>query len=353
MENLFWDFFLGFWKVFFYVAKAFLPLLIGVILAYLLNNPVELVRKLITKNSSTTALSIRPKGRVPSIIITYLLLLTIIIVIIFAFVTLILGTFPSGGFSSITNNIYEYFNSYYETLLEYFSRFLPGEITNDNTNIKGFFMSWLQKNFSVKNIFSLFTVLAGGVVNLALGIVASIYIIKDKEFFLMLWQRFLSIVFKQKTHGILNEILYDINNVLTTFLKGAIIDSIIVALLSSVVLSLLKIKFSVIMGIIAGLVNVIPYFGPFLSMIPAFLISFAMQGPTKAILTILSLFLVQQLDSNFIYPKVVGTSTGLHPLFILLAVSFMGYFGGVLGMLVAVPVAGILQVLLKKWIYSL
>ena len=353
MENLFGDFFSCFWKVFFYVAKAFLPLLIGVILAYLLNNPVELVRRLITKETSTAILLNKPKGRIPSIIITYLLILIIMIVLGFTFVTLILGAFPSGGVSSIANNIYEYFNSYYEILLEYFSNYLPEEIIRDNSDIKVFLMSWLQENFSIENIFSLFTILAGGVVNLILGIIASIYILKDKEFFLVLWQRLLSIIFRQKAHGILNEILHDINNVLTTFIKGAIIDSIIVALLSSIVLSLLKIKFSVIMGIIAGLVNVIPYFGPILSMIPAFLIAFAMQGPAKAIITIISLFLVQQLDSNFIYPKVVGKSTGLHPLFILLAVSFMGYFGGVLGMLVAVPIAGILQVLLKKWIFSL
>lgn len=96
----------------------------------------------------------------------------------------------------------------------------------------------------------------------------------------------------------------------------------------------------------------IPYFGPFLGMIPAFGVSLANQGMAKATISVIALFAVQQLDSNYIYPKIVGTTTGLHPLFVLLSVSVMGYFAGLLGMLVAVPVAGILQVLIKKWFYS-
>ena len=144
-----------------------------------------------------------------------------------------------------------------------------------------------------------------------------------------------------------------INFVITTFIKGALVDSLIVAFLSSLVLTLLDVKFAVIIGVIGGLLNIIPYFGPFFGMVPAFLVAFFDAGLARGFLVILGLFLVQQLDSNYIYPKIVGATTGLHPLFVLMAVSIFGYFFGIAGMLLAVPVAGIIQVLIKNWAYSL
>lgn len=181
-----------------------------------------------------------------------------------------------------------------------------------------------------------------------IGLVASIYLLKDKEFFLSLWQKFLSMILKQKVHGVTNEILGEINNVLTTFIKGALIDSLIVAFLSSLALSLVKVEYAVIIGIIGGLLNIIPYFGPFFGMVPAFLVALTTNGLGQAIIAVLALLGVQQIDSNYIYPKVVGSSTGLHPLFVLLSVSIFGYFGGIVGMLLAVPAAGIIQILIKK-----
>ena len=86
-------------------------------------------------------------------------------------------------------------------------------------------------------------------------------------------------------------------------------------------------------------------------MIPAFLIGWLTSDFVHGVLAVLVLVIVQQIDSNIIYPKVVGSSTGLHPLAVLLAVSVFGYFGGIIGMILAVPIAGILQVFILKWAY--
>jgi predicted PurR-regulated permease PerM len=193
--------------------------------------------------------------------------------------------------------------------------------------------------------------LAGSLVNLFLGVVASVYLLKDKDFFLRLWQQFLSLILKQKTHGLISETMGEINVVVTTFLKGAFIDSLLVALLSSLALSLLHLDYAVVIGVLGGILNIIPYFGPFFGMVPAFLVGLFTSGPAKAFLSVVALFLVQQIDGNFIYPKVVGSATGLHPLFVLLSVSIFGHFFGIIGMILAVPVAGILQILIRKWAY--
>lgn len=83
-------------------------------------------------------------------------------------------------------------------------------------------------------------------------------------------------------------------------------------------------------------------------MIPAFLAALATGGLAQAVFSVLALLGIQQVDSNFIYPKVVGTSIGLHPLFVLLSVSIFGYFGGVAGMLLAVRQPGSFRCLSKN-----
>ena len=242
-------------------------------------------------------------------------------------------------------NVYDYFESSFESITSFISQYA------DVSQFKSALADWIRDKFSFTGIIQFITTFAGSLISLFIGLVASIYLLKDKEFFLSLWQKFLSMILKQKVHGVTNEILGEINNVLTTFIKGALIDSLIVAFLSSLALSLVKVEYAVIIGIIGGLLNIIPYFGPFFGMVPAFLVALTTNGLGQAIIAVLALLGVQQIDSNYIYPKVVGSSTGLHPLFVLLSVSIFGYFGGIVGMLLAVPAAGIIQILIKKWAY--
>ena len=338
MENVFFELFTSFSSIFSYLLKAFSPILFGLIFAYLLNDPVDWIDQKLHQNRNPFHLSCSPKGRGMSILIAYLIFFLFISSIIFSFVYLIIGAFPKGDIFEIIDQICSYFNAYVDA---------------DLFDIKSLTDSWLNRFFSFNNIFDILTSASGIIINIFLGIVCSIYLLKDKDFFLMLWQKILSLFLTQKNHGIVNEVLHEINLVLSTFIKGAVIDSVLVALLSSIVLTILNIKFAVIIGIIGGILNIIPYFGPFLAMIPAFLVATTTQGFAKAIVTTIALFLIQQLDSNYIYPKVVGSSTGLHPLYILISVSVMGYFAGVIGMLLAVPIASMIQVIIKKWISHL
>ncbi len=328
VNNYFGDIIFSFWHVISYILKAFLPLFIGLIIAYILNGPVDYVGNKLKSSSRTFLSSHSPKGRWLAILITYTAVSFLLFSIGFAFIILMLGALPTSDINATIQSLYEYVYSS-QVLSQWFSRYL-----------------------STEKIVNYASVILKYVINFLLGVVASIYLLKDKEFFLTMWQKLLSILLPQRIHGLVTETLYDINKVVSTFLKGALIDSLIVALLSSIALSLLNIKFAVIIGLIGGLLNVIPYFGPFFGMIPAFVVALSNQGFSKAIVAVITLFLVQQLDSNYIYPKIVGTTTGLHPLFVLLSVSVMGYFAGVLGMLIAVPIAGVLQVLIKKWAYS-
>lgn len=315
------------------------PLFIGLAIAYLLHPAVDwLTQKL------------RRRGL--AIFLTYLLAACFLGGLICGFVILILGALPQGSPREITTQIFAYFESAYQAADAYLSDFLPDGMPSPIAAGLGQLSESLERRFSVEAAVTFLSGLGNAMLHFFIGLVASVYLLKDRDFFYMLWERLLSVLLTQRAHGLLNENLSEINQVLSTFVKGAMIDSLIIAFLSSVVLTALQVDYAVIIGLLDGVLNIIPYFGPFFGMLPAFAVAAVTAGPLHGMFAVFGLFVVQQIDANYIYPKVVGGSTGLHPLFVLLSVSLFGSFFGIGGMLLAVPIAGIVQIFIKKWAFS-
>ena len=315
------------------------PLFIGLAIASLLHPAVDwLTQKL------------RRRGL--AILLTYLLAACFLGGLICGFVILILGALPQGSPREITTQIFAYFESAYQAADAYLSDFLPDGMPSPIAAGLEQLSESLERRFSVEAAVTFLSGLGNAMLHFFIGLVASVYLLKDRDFFYMLWERLLSVLLTQRAHGLLNENLSEINQVLSTFVKGAMIDSLIIAFLSSVVLTALQVDYAVIIGLLDGVLNIIPYFGPFFGMLPAFAVAAVTAGPLHGMFAVFGLFVVQQIDANYIYPKVVGGSTGLHPLFVLLSVSLFGSFFGIGGMLLAVPIAGIVQIFIKKWAFS-
>ena len=315
------------------------PLFIGLAIAYLLHPAVDwLTQKL------------RRRGL--AILLTYLLAACFLGGLICGFVILILGALPQGSPREITTQIFAYFESAYQAADAYLSDFLPDGMPSPIAAGLGQLSESLERRFSVEAAVTFLSGLGNAMLHFFIGLVASVYLLKDRDFFYMLWERLLSVLLTQSAHGLLNENLSEIKQVLSTFVKGAMIDSLIIAFLSSVVLTALQVDYAVIIGLLDGVLNIIPYFGPFFGMLPAFAVAAVTAGPLHGMFAVFGLFVVQQIDANYIYPKVVGGSTGLHPLFVLLSVSLFGSFFGIGGMLLAVPIAVIVQIFIKKWAFS-
>ena len=217
MDNFFLDILSGFWQIIAVIFHALSPLMIGLVLAYLFNPAVEWVRFKIAGSPTEPLPQEIPKGRGAAIFITYTAVLMILLLIIYAFVVLILGALPSGGIEETAANVYDYFESSFESITSFISQYA------DVSQFKSALADWIRDKFSFTGIIQFITTFAGSLISLFIGLVASIYLLKDKEFFLSLWQKFLSMILKQKVHGVTNEILGEINNVLTTFIKGALI----------------------------------------------------------------------------------------------------------------------------------
>ncbi|HBT18522.1 MAG TPA: AI-2E family transporter [Clostridiaceae bacterium] len=136
-----------------------------------------------------------------------------------------------------------------------------------------------------------------------------------------------------------------IDDVLGGFIRGQLLVAFILGILSSIALLVLGVEYWLILGLLAGVGNLIPYIGPFLGAIPAVFIALT-TDPWKALWVIAAFIIIQQIESNVISPKIVGHSVGLHPALIIFVLLIGGALWGLVGLLIAVPLAGVLKVLL-------
>lgn len=288
--------------------------------------------------------------RLISVLLTVILVIAAIIALIYGFTVLLIGKVVFNDISALLEDFMAAIVSYEETFRSWIATNIPeGMLSEKLGELATFVIGWIGDNISVSNLISTFTNIGGSVIDLVIGIIIAIYLMKDKNFFLGLWRKFLHLTLPQKGNAVITETLSEINEVLAKFIRGALLDALIIALLSSIGLSIMGLEAAVFIGVFAGICNVIPYFGPIIGMVPAFLMGLFTEGFWEGAIAIIILFVIQQIDANLIYPKIVGSSTGLHPLMVLLAVSVFGYFGGILGMLLAVPIAGIIQIFVVKW----
>ena len=337
------------------VLTALSPLFIGLVLAYLLSPLVAVVDTKIAsriffklpKNQKKAEKQLQMR-RTLSIILTYILILVLVVLLIYAFAFLIVGQLVFTGLTNVLESIVTYFSHYEEVFLNFIETLPSNGLEDRFDTLINDIAQWISKNFSAEAVLGFMARIGGSLVNVALGIVVSIYLIKDSDFFKRLWRKALHVIFPIKHGAKINDFLNDMDMVFSKFLRGQLLDALIVAIIVSVVLTVIRLDFAVLLGCFAGLTNVIPYFGPIFGAVPAVIVALFTGGLSKAIITLIVFVVIQQIDGNLIYPKVVGTSTGLHPVFVLLAVTFCGYFWGLLGMVLAVPVTACLKLFILR-----
>lgn len=181
--------------------------------------------------------------------------------------------------------------------------------------------------------------------SLIMAPILAFYMLKDIE---TIKKNFWTLIPKESRKDI-KQLLKKIDKVLIDYLKGQLLVSVVVGLLSMLGLYLLDINFYLIIGIFAGIMNLIPYLGVVFGILPAvFVASFK---SFQSILEVIVMFaFVQQLEGSLISPKIVGDKVGLHPILIIFSLLVGGELLGIIGMLLAVPVAGIIKVILNHYI---
>ena len=182
-----------------------------------------------------------------------------------------------------------------------------------------------------------------------MGIIISVYVLFDKERFINGSKQIIYVLTPKSQHEKVFGLLNETNRIFKSFFVGKTLDSIIIGILCFVGLIVMGNPYPIVISVIVGITNMIPYFGPFIGAVPGVVITF-IYSPKMALWLILFIFALQQFDGLILGPKILGDSTGIEPFWVLLAIIVGGSLFGVLGMLLGVPVFAVLYSVSKKTI---
>ena len=179
-----------------------------------------------------------------------------------------------------------------------------------------------------------------------IGIIIASFLLINKEVYCAQAKKIVyASLREERANNLINNTRFA-NKTFGGFLNGKIIDSFIIGMLTFIVISICNIPYALLVSVVVGVTNIIPYFGPFLGAIPS-VILILMVSPKKALWFLIIVFIIQQLDGNFIGPKILGDSTGLSSFWVIFAITVFGGFFGVFGMFIGVPVFAVIYAAIR------
>jgi predicted PurR-regulated permease PerM len=176
------------------------------------------------------------------------------------------------------------------------------------------------------------------------------YFLIDGRMFINYIKKVFRALFSDNTNRKAQGIVHDLDNVFSGYVRGQLTDAFVMMVLISLVLSVTGVKFAIVIGIFAGIGNLIPYFGPVVAYISTAIICLINGEIQKMIISIIALFVIQAIDGNFIGPKLLSRSIKIHPLIIIISLIFGSALGGFLGMLLAVPIGAYAKLVFVRFI---
>lgn len=336
------------------IAGLLKPLIIGLIFAYILHAPSKGIERFLANRKRVKIKN--PKARrALGIVISYLGVFAVIIGLIWGIYFMIGGQLSkTTSLSNIVDYISQYFGennfnekSIKEAILSLNIPFI-NEIEQYISDVVVYIQKFITSLFS--NSFSSIINLGSNIFSILVAFVLSIYLLYDSDYFKLLWRKFFYLILRDtRASKLVKNALSVINETFSSYIRGQLIEALLVALLSTIALLIVGVDYALIIGIISGLFNLVPYLGPIVGTLIAGIVALLGGSYWTVFWTIVSMIIVQQLDSNIFQPRVVGHNVGLHPLFIMIAIIIGGSRGGILGMLVAVPIAASIKKLLSTW----
>lgn len=204
------------------------------------------------------------------------------------------------------------------------------------------FGTWVRTDFmgQMNKIVSNVTVgvvnMVGGIFDFLIGLIVSIYVLFGKERFSKHAKKLTYAFFDTHHANMILHLTKKSNQIFGGFIIGKIIDSVIIGVLCFICLTILDMPYTLLVSVIVGVTNVIPFFGPFIGAVPSSIL-ILLEDPTKGLYFIIFIFLLQQLDGNVIGPKILGDSTGVSAFGVIFSILIGGGLFGFIGMIMAVP----------------
>ena len=201
----------------------------------------------------------------------------------------------------------------------------------------------------VPMIFSVSVSIVRSVINALLALIISIYMINGKDKFRYQAKRLVYALFNEKKGNAICSTFRECNDIFSAFLISKAVDSLIIGCICCVLMNILKLPYAVLISVIVGLTNMIPYFGPFIGAVPGVFI-YLCTSPKQAVIFVIMILVLHQFDGLVLGPRLLGQSTGLNPMWVIFAITVGGAYFGVLGMFIGVPVVAVIGFLANKFI---
>lgn len=343
------------------LSDTLMPVIIGAIIAYLINPIVNFADRILTKLFLRIKFTAK-KAQVLSLWLSVFLSMAIFLFFVYFLISLILPELYQNIKNFVSN-----FESYVTTITTWFSEL---DVLKDNPELYNNLSSTLDKMLdSIEDWLStsLLTSLSGivsgltfriiGIFNVILdvvvGLIVSVYILSSKRKYTAKAKRFTYVLFKPEAANTVLTIASRCNKIFSGFISGKLLDSLIIGMMCFIGLSLFKMPYTLLVSVIVGVTNIIPFFGPFIGAIPSALL-ILLADPTNlkpVIIFVIFILCLQQFDGNILGPKILGDSTGISALMVVASISIGGGFFGFMGMFLGVPTFAVLSYLVKCFIH--
>ena len=324
------------------------PFMAGALLAYLLYIPASRIEKMFSKSKRKL---IKKKSRGLSVFVTYILAILVIILLVNVILPVVIDSVIE-----LVNNFQGYWNTAIEKL-----NALPEDSILKSQQVEEAIKSIGDaiQNIDFKQYVSTERItgyiksvlgVASGIFDVFVSIVVSVYILLQRNQIYGFFNKLTMVMFDKKMCDKIGEYIDSTNKIFFKFISSQLIDGIIVGILVTIAMSIIGVKYAVLLGFMIGLFNVIPYFGAIIAVAISILITLITGGISQTLIMAIVVIVLQQIDSNIINPKIIGNSLEISPLLVIFAVTVGGAYFGVLGMFLAVPVAAVLKILINDWL---
>lgn len=333
-----------------WASQVISPLLLGFAIAYLLSPICHFFERILSKN----ALLSKKQSLCQNISIFMTFLLLILGVVFLG--SLLLSTLTKSIQVLRFEDLFQGIEDFASTVEKFYSDLYVrlGNLPIGGEDAKEAVQLLLQKAVVFfqnmgNSVFSSLGSLAGALSTLVFGIIFSLYFLADGQKILSYWSRIFRLLFGERRLEKLRRFFVDADRVFAGYLRGQIIDGTIMAVLVSVSLSVLQVRYAVVIGVLTGFGNLIPYVGPFIAYGLTALVCLVYGDFTKLLPALIALFVIQTVDGNVINPRLLSQNIDVHPLVVIIALIIGGSLGGFLGIFLAAPVASLIKLELDKF----
>ena len=330
------------------VGAILKPVIIGFIIAYLLFPMLEKLESLLQKikplkkKKSVRGLAVALQG-------------VIILVGLFIIVSLLVSVITKQARAANSEDIIEGIKTYANSINELYRELIDrlDKLNINSAEIKSSvdtFTNNLGKY--MLNLSSQLGNLAGnlkdGLATALFALIFSIYFLLDMPKLKKYWGRVLGIILPEKVKTTLDTLIKDADKVFSGYIRGQAIDAFMVGVVVSIVFSIIGIQYAIVIGLLIGLGNLIPYMGPIVGYSSIVIVGIATSDYKSMVIAAIALLIIQAIDGNLIYPKLLSTSVNIHPMIVIISLTVGASIGGLVGMIVAVPTGALVKVWFER-----